>query len=282
MRIPHLASASLLLVLVACRNGPTGPDPTLVIVEGSTATYQGIDVSLQRFNLSWYPADDSPFPSEGDVFATLLVEITNRSAAPQVIGADQFALRTLSNELALHEGPVWALYDGGRAPRVEGFTVPPREALSGWLTFEVPRGLIAEELLWTPAETLAFALEVRWWLSAVRTDESLLFGYVRDASGSPLPGMRLTITPLETVPGIPGAETTVGDCTGVLHDVLETETDAGGRYEVTVGSIHSGELCIDVHPVGDPLHRVSGFVSPGKPSEVAETPQLRLDLVVAE
>jgi hypothetical protein len=68
----------------------------------------------------------------------------------------------------------------------------------------------------------------------------------------------------------------------VLHDVLEAETDPAGRYELIVGSIHSEELCIDVHPVGDPLHRVSGSVRPGKPSEVAETPQLRLDLVVGE
>jgi hypothetical protein len=47
---------------------------------------------------------------------------------------------------------------------------------------------------------------------------------------------------------------------------------------VIVGSIHTAELCIDVHPLGDPLHRVSGSVRPGNTSEVQETPQLRLDL----
>ncbi len=282
MRIACLPYGFLFLASVACREGPTGPDPTLVVVEGSTATHEGVDLQFQRFNLSWYPADDSPHPSDGDVFATLLIEVTNRSDVPRPIRADEFALRTLSNELPFHAGPTWALYDGGRTPRVEGMVVPPGESLEGWLTFEVPRGLIAEELLWSPTEQLSFALEVRWWLSTARTQESRLFGYVRDAEGSPLPGVPLTITPLETEPGIPGAETTVGDCTGVLHEVREAVTDASGRYEVIVGSIHSAELCIDVHPEGDTLHRVSGDVSPGNATEVAEIPELRLDLTIGE
>ncbi len=280
MRIAHLASGSLLLLSGACPDSPTGPDPTLVVVEGSTATHQDIDVRLERFNLSWYPGDDSPFPSEGDVFVTLLIEITNRSDAPWPIRPDEFALRTLTNELPLHAGPTWRLYHGGRTPRVGGRSVPPGKSVAGWLTFEVPRGLVPEELLWSPTPDVVFGVEVRWWLFTSRTDESLLFGYVRDASGSPLSGMRLTITPLETVPGIPGAEMTVGDCTGVLHTILEAETDASGRYEMIVGSIHTGELCIDVHAVGDSLHRVSGSVRPGNPSELEEVPQLRLDLTV--
>ena len=160
--------------------------------------------------------------------------------------------------------------------------VQPGESLEGWLTFEVPRSLLPEELLWLPTERVAFALEVRWWLSTARTQESRLFGYVRDAEGSPVPGVPLTITPLETVPGIPGSETTVGDCTGVLHSIREAVTDASGRYEVIVGSIHSAELCIDVHPEGDTLHRVSGDVSPGNATEVAEIPELRLDLTIGE
>ena len=282
MRIVSLAYGFLVFASVGCQEGPTGPVPTLVVVEGSTVTHEGIDLRFQRFNLSWYPEDDSPHPSDGEVFATLLIEVTNHSDTPRPIRADEFALRTLSNELPFHAGPTWTLHDGGRAPRVEGVVVQPGESLEGWLTFEVPRGLLPEELLWSPTERVAFALEVRWWLSAVRTDESRLFGYVRDAAGSPLPGVRLTITPLETVPGIAGADTTVGDCTGALHDVLEVVTDASGWYEVIVGSIHSDELCIDVHPVGDTLHRVSGSVRPGKPSEVAETPELRLDLKVGK
>lgn len=282
MRIACLPYGFLLLASVGCQEGPTGPDPSLVVVEGSTATHEGVDLQFQRFNLSWYPADDSPHPSEGDVFATLLIEVTNRSDVPRPIRADEFALRTLSNELPFHAGPRWALYGGGRTPRVEGVVIPPGASLEGWLTFEVPRGLLAEELLWSPTEQRSFALEVRWWLSTSRTQESRLFGYVRDAAGSPLSGVPLTITPLETEPGIPGAETTVGDCTGVLHEVREAVTDASGRYEVIVGSIHSAELCIDVHPEGDALHRVSGDVSPGNATEVAEIPELRLDLTIGE
>jgi hypothetical protein len=279
VRIGYLASASLLLVAVACWDGPTDLDTTLVVVEGSRATFHDTDVDFQRFNLSWYPTDDSPRPSDGDVFATLLIEITNHSGAPRSIRASEFRLRTLSDELLPHAGPTWALLDGGRTPRVADTTVPPGGSLAGWLTFQVPRGLLADELLWSPAERLVFALEFRWW-STARTEESLIFGSVRDASGAPLPGVRLTITPLETVPGIPGAETTVGECRGVLHDIHEVVTDESGWYEVIVGSIHSAELCIDVHPVADSLHRAAGSVRPGKTTEVAETPQLRLDLVV--
>jgi hypothetical protein len=278
VRIALRASAYAILPFLGCREGPTGSDPSLVVVEGSTATYQDVDVHFQRFNLSWYPTDDLPFPSDGDVFATLLVEVVNRSDSPRHIQADEFALRTLSNELPFHSGPTWRLYAGGRAPSVEGTAVPPGESITGWLAFEVPRGLLAEELVWSPVEGLAFVLEVRWWIFTSRIDESLLFGYVRERDGSPLPGVQLTVTPLETEPGIPGSETTVGDCTGVLHDVHEAVTDASGRYEVIVGSIHTAELCIDVHPLGDPLHRVSGSVRPGNTSEVQETPQLRLDL----
>lgn len=282
MRIVFLAYGFLLLASVGCREAPTGPDPTLVVVDGSIATHEDVDLRFQRFNLSWYPADDSPHPSDGNVFATLLIEVTNRSDAPRRIRSDEFVLRTLSNELPFHAGPIWLLHDGGRTPRVEGMVVPPGESLEGWLTFEVPRGLLAEELVWSPTERLSFALEVRWYLSTARTQESRLFGYVHDAAGSPLPDVPLTITPLETEPGIPGAETTMGDCTGVLHSIREAVTDMSGRYEVIVGSIHSAELCIDVHPEGDTLHRVSGDVSPGNATEVAEIPELRLDLTIRE
>ena len=64
MRIAYLPYGFLFLASVGCREGPTGPDPTLVVVEGSTATHEGVDLLFQRFNLSWYPADDSPHPSD--------------------------------------------------------------------------------------------------------------------------------------------------------------------------------------------------------------------------
>src|SRR5687767_8674199 len=80
VRIACLAYGFLLLASVGCREGPTGPDPTLVVVEGSTATHEGVDLQFQRFNLSWYPADESPHPSDGDVFATLLIEEIGRAS----------------------------------------------------------------------------------------------------------------------------------------------------------------------------------------------------------
>jgi hypothetical protein len=281
VRIAYPAYVFFFLLSGACREGPTGPDPTLVVVEGSTASYQDLDVRLERFNLSWYPTDDSPFPSDGDVFATLLIEVTNRSDDPWPIRVDQFALRTLSFDLGLHAGPTWTLYDGGRTPRVQGMVVPPGESLAGWLTFELPRGPIAEEVLWSPAPDVVFGIEVRWF-SAGRIEEARIFGSLRDENGSPLPGVFLTITPLETVPGIPGSEMTVGECTGTLHTVHEVVTDEAGQYQVNLHSVHGDELCIDVNPVADPMYRASGFVRLGRPSDVAEVPELRLDLTIGE
>ncbi len=64
--------------------------------------------------------------------------------------------------------------------------------------------------------------------------------------------------------------------------MLDAVTDQWGSYELVVVSIHTTELCIDVHPFADSLHRAAGLVRPGRPSEVAEIPQLRLDLVVGD
>ncbi len=152
----------------------------------------------------------------------------------------------------------------------------------GWLTYSVPIGELAEDLLWSPAESLAFAIEIPWWEGAERVDDARVFGTVRDETGAPLAGVSLTVTPLETEPGIPGVEDVVGECRGVLHEVREAATDASGFYELIVSSIHSAELCIDIHPATDSTYRVAGLVRPGGHGELAETPELRLDLVIGE
>jgi hypothetical protein len=265
----------------ACRGSTTGPDPSLVVAEGRNASFQGIDLTLLAFNLSWYPRDDSPMPGPGEVFATIQIEITNRSDAPRRVSREDFLLSTLSDGPEFHTGPRWDSFAQGRRPRIDESTVSPGETVTGWLTYPVPMGELAEDILWSPVDSLAFAIEIPWW-GTERLDDARIFGTVRDETGAPLAGVPLTVTPLETEPGIPGVEDHVGRCTGVLHAVREAVTDASGFYELIVSSIHSAELCIDVHPAADAKYRVAGQVRPGGHGEIAEDPELRLDLTVGE
>jgi hypothetical protein len=142
----------------------------------------------------------------------------------------------------------------------------------------VPIEELAEDLVWSPAEDHEFAIEIPWW-GPERVAEARIFGTVRDANGTPLTGVPLTVTPLETVPGIPGAEATAGECTGTPKSVLEAVTDLSGTYELVAHWIHVTELCIDVHAGTDPSHRAAGRVRPGGRWELAEIPELRIDLV---
>jgi hypothetical protein len=52
--------------------------------------------------------------------------------------------------------------------------------------------------------------------------------------------------------------------------------------ELIVSTRFGTELCIDVHPTTDPIHRAAGLVRPGGRGELAEIPELRLDLVVGD
>lgn len=281
MKDRTIAIAFVLGIAVACERSTTGPDRSLVVVDGRTASFQGVDLTLLGFNLSWYPRDDSPMPGPGDVFATIQIEIANRSDAPRGISREDFVLSTLSDGPELHTGPRWDSFAHGRRPGIASATVGPGEIVTGWLTYTVPIGELAEDILWSPVDSVAFAIEIPWW-GTERVEEARVFGTVRDASGAPAAGIRLTITPLETVPGIPGSETTVGECRGTLHTVGEAVTGPAGSYELVLGSVHGDELCIDVHPASDATYRAAGLVRPGGHGEIAETPELRLDLTIGE
>jgi hypothetical protein len=160
-------------------------------------------------------------------------------------------------------------------------TLLPGEIVTGWLTYSVPRELLPEEILWAPTEDIVFAIEVPWFLGG-RIEEALIFGTVYDASGQPVSNVSLGITPVETIPGIPGSEETVGECTGTVRSTIEAVSDATGSYQVTMSSVHGTEFCIDVLPASNPDARVSGAVRPGSPTEIEEIPQLRLDLVLVQ
>lgn len=254
-----------------------GPDRRLVLVEGGTASFLETDVSLIRYNLSWFPRDASPLPQTDHVFVTVLFEINNHSTSSRSVSLESFVLRTLDDEL--HEGPTWPSLPHGRTPRLEGGTLPSGEIMEGWLTYEIPRSLIPEELLWIPREDIAFAIEVPWFQGG-RSEESFVFGRVTDASGAPLVDTLITITPVRTLPVDPGPISDVGECRGTPQEPLETRTDESGWYEATIGSTHTDQFCIDVHRASDPEPRSAGSVKPAHSTELQETSEVRIDLTL--
>ncbi|MGH7556678.1 MAG: hypothetical protein ACREMD_02620 [Gemmatimonadota bacterium] len=269
----------LSLFLAACEDSLMGPEVMRLPIGEVTAEHNGFKVELLRYNLSWFPSDDSPRPALDNVFATFLFEITNRSDAPRSISLDHFLLRTLTDQL--HEGPVWTVHPGGRMPRLEATTLLPGQTIEGWLTFSILRGLLADELLWMPQEDIAFAFQVPWFAGG-RIEEAFVFGRLIDASGTALANTLITLTPVETVPGISGTITDVGDCTGTPYNAVEARTDELGWYRTTLTSNNADELCIDVHRTSETEPRAAGVVRPGRPTEIAETPQVRIDLVLQQ
>lgn len=274
-----LSIAMAILAGVACSGGPTSTGSSLIEVDGLTASFEGLEVTLVRFNLSWAPADDTPLPPDRHVLVTVLLEITNRTEGMRAVTIGDFDLRTLADDL--QTGPTWSALDHGRTPRLMNATLRPGESTTGWLTYATPIQLFGDQIIWAPVEDHAFALQLPWF-GGGRIGEVLVFGTALDRSGAPRADLHLTITPVETVPGIPGSETIVGDCTGVRYDAREAVTDEAGTYEVSFATVHASELCVDVLPDSDPDSRVDGVVRPGRPTEIMEIPMLRLDLTLDE
>lgn len=184
--------AASLLVGPACSDSPTSVNPPLIVVEGLTASFEGFDVTLDRFNLSWAPPDDTPLPSQGNVYVTVLIEARNQGNAPRMLSVEELELRILSDEL--HTGPTLAALEYGRTPVLTDMTLLPGEIVTGWLTYSVPRELLPEEILWAPTEDIVFAIEVPWFLGG-RIEQALIFGTVFDASGQPLSNVSLCASP---------------------------------------------------------------------------------------
>ncbi|HUG88646.1 MAG TPA: hypothetical protein VMP42_07755 [Actinomycetota bacterium] len=274
-----LSIAMAILAGVACSGGPTSTGSSLVVVDGLTASFESLEVTLVRFNLSWAPADDTPLPPDRHGLVTVLLEITNRTEGMRAVTIGDFDLRTLADDLRT-TGPTWSALDHGRTPRLMNATLRPGESTTGWLTYAIPINLLGDQIIWAPVEDHAFAIQLPF--GGGRIEEALVFGTALDRSGAPRADVHLTITPVETLPGIPGSETTVGNCTGVRYDAREAVTDEAGTYEVSIASLHASELCVDVLPDSDPDSRVDGVVRPASPTEIMEIPMLRLDLTLDE
>lgn len=274
----------LLVGLVGCEGSPVASEPELVVVKGVAVRHDdGLELRLVRYNESWYPRDDAPRPEPGEVFMTFLVEVRNGGTDIVSSSPNDFALRTF--EGTRHEGPVWVPHPVGREPVLPGATLAPGESVEGWLTFHVAELARLDELLWQPGRDVIYAINLPPPHPVRRWGEALVFGSVEDATGAPVPGAEIVVTPLQ-VPGIPGHVTAVGACTGTPLTTWETKTGVNGWYEQPLSAVHVDRMCVDVQVIpasetGLPPARAAGTVRLGLPIPMIEPPEVRVDLTVS-
>lgn len=244
--------------------------------------FDGLEVELVRYNLGWFPRDDSPLPAEDEVFTTFLVRVRNGAAGPRAVRPASFRYRTFA--VAAGRGPTWDPSPGGRGPRLEEGMLAPGDEVEGWVTYVVPKGEIPDELLWSPSPEAAFAIYLPPVHSLSRTERALVFGRVTDAAGVSVPGAEVQVTAVDS--DISGDPSQIGDCTGFPLFVEQAGTDPSGWYSAQLETIHSSQLCIDVQataPSGSGLANArdgGGTVIPDQETPFAEAPEIRVDIVL--
>lgn len=268
----------LLGISVGC-DSPHGIEEGFV--EDLTARFDGLEAELIHFNYSWVPREGS-VPDEDSVFMTLQVEVRNDSAEPRSVEPENFEIRTLLAGRA-SEGPTWSVIHQGRDPRLVAQVLEPGEESSGWLTFQVPKGLYAEELIWIPAPTSA--LTIVFPSGPVdRLLDAIVFGKVTDPNGSPVSGARVLVTPVHP-PFFPGDTAMFGDCEGHPARSVEALTSSTGRYQISILGGSSSLICVDVQVSAPPASeladaRVGGatVVPVQESSGIMELPEVRVDV----
>lgn len=244
--------------------------------------FDGLEVELVRYNLGWFPRDDSPPPAANEVLTTFLVRIRNASAEPRSVEPTDFRYRTLV--FPVGTGPVWDTFPEGRAPRLEAVMLAPGLELEGWVTYRVPKGEFPDELLWNPHPAVVFAIYLPPAGSTSRFERALAFGRVTDEAGVPVPGAEVQVTGVDS--DISGDPLQLGDCTGFAVSSAQATTDPSGWYSAPLETIHTDRLCVDVEVTAPPGSGLSdaradgGDVVPDRETPFAEAPEIRVDVVL--
>lgn len=276
----YLSIGFFLAGMLGCQSSTYSPDsPTEASVSDLTANFGGLETELVLLNESW--AGENPLPSDS-VMVTVKLEVRNLSTDPQSFDPKDFELRTLIAGQP-STGPTWGITIHGRSPRIMSAILQPQEELSGWLTFEIPKHLYPEELVWNVEPDIALNVPLPYG-GFTRLLSAIILGEVTDQSGEPVADARVVVTPVH--PSLsPDDSSTFERCSGRPAASVETTTDASGEYELEINGGSSSVVCVDVlviPPLGSGLaegRRNGETIMPGDlPSTLVESPELRVDV----
>lgn len=213
-------------------------------VDGRTAYFDSVSVTLDSFNYSWFPRDDSQQPAADEFFVTVRLEIRNYSAAPRTI--DPGTLWVLAVGAGVDPPSVlWSGIEIGRTPRLAGRSLTPGEVLAGWRTFPIPRtALYIDGVEWRPRPGVS--LSIPFYGGVARAGVGQVFGRVMDASGRAVPGARVEITKVLSS-GL--GDQPIGNCVGFAGSASVAETDSNGWYALMQGATHYSKACLDIRVV---------------------------------
>jgi len=282
-RFGPVLGISLLLSAGGGCDGHSLEPPFLGYVEGNTAYSDGLEVTMVMYNFSWFPKDDSPMPAEGSLYVAALVAVENTSDQPRSFTPASLAWRTLVPGKPGF-GPLWEPTPRGRSPLLPGGILVPSESVEGWLTFEVPRGEYADQLVWRPSPGVTLGIDIPSSLVSLRHQyRAVVFGRVSDPTGAPVDAARIAITLVDISVG----DEVVGDCRGYSHGVSELESDATGWYDAPLEIVTTGgPFCVDLR-VSPPAGRGLGSVAISgrgliidQPIPDSEPPELRIDALL--
>jgi hypothetical protein len=169
------------------------PEITRLPIGTVTADFEGLEIELLKYNLGWFPRDESPPPpAEDEVFTTFFIRVRNGSVRPHAVLPASFRYRTIAESPG--RGPTWDASLEGRAPGLQEGVLAPGDEVEGWVTYRVPKGEIPDELLWSPSPDVAFAIYLPPVRSLSRIERALVFGRVTEEAGNPVPGVEVQVT----------------------------------------------------------------------------------------
>lgn len=285
------ASCFALLTSLTCKGSPVAPE--VGPVEGLTARFNGLNVTLVQYNPSWYPRDDSPAPGLHEVFLTALLEVRNESNTVRSVQMTDFRLQIIPHSAVERQQLFWPTIESGRMPRLPDGDLPPGEVLHGWVTFRVPQiqysdpriwfDRTADKVVWQPNPRIMFPITLPEGGGLMPDYHALIFGKVTDRRGEPLRDASVELTFLD--PFLGPSPSLHEHCYGEDYWTTMSPTDENGWYKAML-SLRPDAFCViaratppAVRPDLSPADTSGLWMKPGNDEALEiETPELRIDL----
>lgn len=267
------------IFIIGCERQPNAP--VTAFVEGQIAHFDGVTVTVDSFNFSWYPRDNSSHPATGNVFITVLIRIHNSRNNTYEVSLQSFQLRTIEGGRS-GIGPLWPPRDEGRQPTLHEEALRPDGTIVRWVTYHVSQSLFPDALTWIPVTSSVLDIPFPPDEPNVRSGRAVVFGKVTDSNNAAVSGARVEITPV--FHHVDGNEP-FGNCHGHARPAQLSVTNQDGWYSDTIISSLSEPLCMDVKvspPDNMDLESVrtgGDFVVPDERRPGQELPEVRIDAV---